>query len=225
MYHAYASAVNGPILEPMCGSGRFLLPLVQDGFDVHGFDASNHMLQALRKKAEARGLNPKVWQGYLEELDRPDKFKLIIIPSGSFGLIVDRGKAREALARIYNHLTDDGLLVFEADTPLGAPGPTGIWKGSVWPTSDGKTIIVNFLDLPAQDNLSTTIWRYELLDGAQIIRTELEIMKVRQYVPSHLITMLRETGFTSVAAFKAFDRTRSPGESDEVIVYECRKGQ
>lgn len=222
-YHTYASAVNGPILEPMCGTGRFLLPLLQDGFDVHGFDASNHMLQALREKAKARNLEPKVWQGFLEDLNRPDKFGLVLIPSGSFGLIVDRAKARDALVRIYDHLRDDGVLVFEADTPLGAPAPTGMWKGSVWPTNDGKTIVCNFLDLPSQDNMSTTVWRYELIDGAQIVRTEIEIMKVRQYDPAHLTSMLMDVGFRNTVTFKAFDRTKCPGECDEVIVYECRK--
>jgi SAM-dependent methyltransferase len=207
----------------MCGTGRFLLPLLQDGFDVHGFDASNHMLQALREKAKARNLEPKVWQGFLEDLNRPDKFGLVLIPSGSFGLIVDRAKARDALVRIYDHLRDDGVLVFEADTPLGAPAPTGMWKGSVWPTNDGKTIVCNFLDLPSQDNLSTTVWRYELIDGAQIVRTEIEIMKVRQYDPAHLTSMLMDVGFRNTVTFKAFDRTKCPGECDEVIVYECRK--
>ena len=223
-YHTYASAAKGPILEPMCGTGRFLLPLVEDGFDVYGLDASSHMLQALRDKARARNLERKVWQSFLEDLNRPDKFGLVLIPSGSFGLIVDRAKARDALVRIYDHLRDDGLLVFEADTPFGAPAPTGIWKGSVWPTNDGKTIVCNYLNLPSQDNVSTTLWRYELIDGAQIVRTEIEIMKVRQYTPAHLTSMLIEAGFKNTVAFKAFDRTKCSGESDEVIVYECRKG-
>jgi hypothetical protein len=27
-YHTYASAVNGPIFEPMCGTGRLLLQII-----------------------------------------------------------------------------------------------------------------------------------------------------------------------------------------------------
>ena len=37
-YRNYAQVANGLILEPMCGTGRFLLPLLEDGFDVHGAD-------------------------------------------------------------------------------------------------------------------------------------------------------------------------------------------
>ena len=35
------------ILEPFCGSGRILLPLVEAGHEVHGIDRSEHMLQVL----------------------------------------------------------------------------------------------------------------------------------------------------------------------------------
>ena len=49
-YRDYVIKANGPILEPMCGSGRFLLPLREEGFNVHGFDASDHMLASLHAK-------------------------------------------------------------------------------------------------------------------------------------------------------------------------------
>ena len=47
----YLQESGGPVLDPMCGSGRFLIPLMEDGFDVHGFDASPTMLERLHKKA------------------------------------------------------------------------------------------------------------------------------------------------------------------------------
>ena len=48
MHHAQQS--NGPILEPMCGSGRFLIPMLQAGLDAEGFDASPSMLDAFKQK-------------------------------------------------------------------------------------------------------------------------------------------------------------------------------
>ena len=56
----------GSILEPMCGTGRFLLPLFEEGFffNVHGFDASDNMLAALHTKARDRNLHPTVWKGF-----------------------------------------------------------------------------------------------------------------------------------------------------------------
>ena len=73
-YRDYTIKANGPILEPMCGTGRFLLPLLAEGFDVHGFDASDHMLEALHVKAEAKNLEPTIWKGFVEDLKRPEKY-------------------------------------------------------------------------------------------------------------------------------------------------------
>ena len=39
------------ILEPLCGSGRFLVPFLERGLDIRGMDASEEMLSTLREKA------------------------------------------------------------------------------------------------------------------------------------------------------------------------------
>lgn len=222
-YRSYALEANGPILEPMCGTGRFLLPLIEDGFDVHGFDASTHMLRALHEKARARKVQPKVWHGFIEDLCLWDKYALVLIPSGSFGLIVDSVKAQQMLLNLNKHLSEDGLLVFEADTPQYASLQTGVWKSSAWRRDDGKTIIANYMEQPSQNDISTTIWRYELLDGTRVVQSEIETISVRQYDPASLTQLLKEAGFKGVALKMAFDRTTGPQEADPAIVYECRK--
>lgn len=81
-YRSYALKAKGSILEPMCGTGRFLLPLVGEGFDVHGFDASVPMLERLHAKARAKDLKPRVWQGFIEDLNQEtEHYSLIFIPS------------------------------------------------------------------------------------------------------------------------------------------------
>src|SRR3990167_4433531 len=88
-FRSYAIDAQGRILEPMCGTGRFLLPLVAEGFDVSGFDRSQSMLDALHKKANAKSLKVNVWLGSAEDVKLQKKYKLIFIPSGSFCLITD----------------------------------------------------------------------------------------------------------------------------------------
>lgn len=38
------AAIDGPVLEPACGSGRTLIPLLEAGREVAGFDPSAEML-------------------------------------------------------------------------------------------------------------------------------------------------------------------------------------
>jgi SAM-dependent methyltransferase len=222
-YLSYAKEMDGIILEPMCGTGRFLLPLLEEGFEVHGFDASLHMLDALHVKAKAKHLKPNVWQGFIENLKRQEQYGLIFIPSGSFGLIIDLAQAKHALKTIYKHLTYQGVFVFEAETQAAVSSNSGPWTGSVWRKNNGQFIIANFLELPLQDNVIPSIGRYELVDGNEIIKTEIEDFKVRIYEPVLLIQLLKEVGFKDIKTFKAFDRAAAPDENDDVIVYECRK--
>jgi SAM-dependent methyltransferase len=49
LYTRFVRSKRESILEPMCGSGRFLLPLLQQGYDISGFDLSSDMLDACRK--------------------------------------------------------------------------------------------------------------------------------------------------------------------------------
>lgn len=120
-YRDYAMRANGPILELMCGTGRFLLPLLAEGFNVHGFDASSHMLKVLHAKAKTKNLDATVWKGFVEDLKRPEKYNLIFIPSGSFCLIIDPLQVEKSLKAIYDHLADGGIFLFEAQTLHAVP--------------------------------------------------------------------------------------------------------
>lgn len=221
-YLSYAKEADGPILEPMCGTGRFLLPMLADGFDVEGFDASQPMLDALHAKATAQGLKPVAWNSFLQELARPKQYSLIFIPSGSFGLITDLNEVKSALRTIYDHLRKDGTFVFETET-LSAVPTLAVWRGSRLHRPDGKTILLSQLAM-IEDAICYSIGKYELIDTNHIIQTEVEEYKIRLYNDTSLLLgLLEQIGFKSVKLVKAFDRRALPGEKDETILYECKK--
>lgn len=220
-YRNYAMRANGPILEPMCGTGRFLLQLLEEGFNVHGFDASDHMLKALHAKAKAKNLEATVWKGFVEDLKKPEKYNLVFIPSGSFCLIIDPVIVKAALKTLYSHLNDSGIFLFEVETPQAVP-PLDVWRGSVWHKPNGQMIILSQL-ATMKDNVCNSIGKYELIDNNNIIHTEIEELKVRIYDPHELTAIIKNCGFKDVRVIKAFDHKAAPGTHDESIVYECRK--
>ncbi|OJW10040.1 MULTISPECIES: class I SAM-dependent DNA methyltransferase [Legionella] len=222
-YRSYAVEAKGPILEPMCGTGRFLLPLVEEGFDVQGFDASQPMLERLHAKARSKNLNPKVWPGFIEDLNQPEKYSLIFIPSGSFCLITEKAAIQKALKIIYEHLEDKGIFVFEIETLHAVPNELGIWRGSRWPKEDGTLIVLSQLAM-LNEEVCYSIGKYELIDNNCVIQTEVEEYKIRIYQdPSFLHNLLTEVGFSKVQIVKGFERNASPDEKDDSIVFECRK--
>lgn len=222
-YRNYVIHANGLVLEPMCGTGRFLLPLLKEGFNIQGFDASPHMLEALKVKGATQYLNPTVWLGFVEDLKREERYNLIFIPSGSLGHIIDLEAVKKSLKIFYDHLNKDGILLFEAESSVTVPTELGVWRGLVCEQQDGKMIIVNRLTT-FKDSVCYSIDRYELVEFNQIIQTEIEVFNVRLYdKPQVLIDMLEEIGFREIRTIKAFDTTTSPDINDMSVVYECRK--
>jgi len=220
-YRSYAENAKGLILEPMCGTGRFLLPLMADGFAVHGFDASDHMLEKLHEKAMRSHLKPNVWKGFIEDLSKPKPYDLIFIPSGSFGLLTDRNTIKLALKTIYDHLTEDGIFLFEGDTFKSVPS-IGLWRGSKWRRDDGKIILLSQC-ATMEDSICSSICKYELIDENKIVHTEIEELKVKLYKEEEIIGLLKQVGFSRIRAIKAFNKNQKPEECDESIVYECYK--
>ena len=51
------------LLEPMCGSGKLLIPLLKLGYAVHGFDNSSCMLESCKQRANELNLAPSLHQG------------------------------------------------------------------------------------------------------------------------------------------------------------------
>lgn len=223
-YLKYVQEAQGPILEPMCGSGRFLIPFMDAGYDIAGFDASSFMIQALQEKCLAKNLNPKVWQGFVEDLDQGPTYSLAFIPSGSFNLITDMESVKKGLQKICASLVKDGVFVFELIT-LHELNNTELnkWFGSMLSMPDGKKILMSKLFLPCIKQVAPLVIRYELIDNDQILKTEIEIYHHRFYQLGDLETLLKDAGFSNVKAIKAFDHDQSPGYQDGIIVLECRK--
>lgn len=222
-YRTYVAKAKGPVLEPMCGSGRFLLPLLNEGFEVHGFDASIHMLDALKFKATQQKLSPNIWQGLIENLNSNSKYSLIFIPSGSFGHLIEFEVIQRALQVLYEHLDDEGVLLFEVENSRCISGALGVWREDVCHRVDGSMILVKrFLSM--KEDVATSIDKYELIQANQIIRTEVETLKVRFYDSLNKLTdIIKSIGFKDVHLFKAFNKRLKPSDSDSSMVFECVK--
>jgi SAM-dependent methyltransferase len=86
-----------PVLEPMCGTGMKLIPLLEAGADGDGLDASPFMLAICREKCEAKGLNCTLYEQSLEQMALPRRYGFIFIPARSFGHTHDKTLAAACL--------------------------------------------------------------------------------------------------------------------------------
>lgn len=208
-YHAYALKAAGNVLEPMCGTGRLLIPLLRAGIPIEGFDASPHMLDALQKKHAIVSNQPApVWQAFVENFSCPQQYQLIFIPFGSFGLILDPAVAQQSLQNLHRHLAPEGILILEIDTIYSAPTTTDVWETDKIIRPDGSQLILNTLQ--SYDQLTQRYrcqCRYTSEHNGTIERVEEEDFQQYLYQPDEMDQLLTATGFSIVGVYQDYHHT------------------
>jgi len=221
-YLRRAQEAPGPILEPMCGSGRFLIPLLERGLDVEGVDDSPSMLQACRDRCHARGLSPTLYEQSLEALDLPRRYGLAMIPEGSFCLLTDPARARACLERLHSVVLPGGRLVFEVEQllPLTVSRFEPAGRRLVNLPEGGQLILTWSGRYSPTERVSRSENRYQVLKEGNVVETEVEEFDLRYYEPAEVAELLKRSGFRDIRMTK-LDGSAPPTETDESFVVEC----
>ena len=229
-YLAEAKRAGGAILEPMCGSGRFLLPLLARGFDVTGSDASPSMLAACRARAGQHGLEPALTEGRLETLSYERRFHLIFIPSGSFCLITDPAAAFSGLVRMRESLAPKGRFIVEVERRDRARCSelSGTWGGRWVTRPDGAKIVLSWLSqYVAPSGISSSLHRYELLEEGRLVAQEFEDFELKLYELAEFRELLTRAGFGQIQALTPYSLEpideQSAGEAEDGAIFVCSR--
>lgn len=217
-YLSYA-APGMRILEPLCGSGRFLVPFEQRGFDITGIDLSKEMLDKLEEKSPGA-------KTLLADVTRcPDigPFDYIFIPSGSLSLFTDDEACRRVLAALRAMIAPGGVFVFSVDTVNSI-------RYSEEPVIDarvdmghGRTLTLkSTYDFDEKAKVLLAPGLYELKEGGSLLRSETMDFRIRLYEVGEMERILDEIGFSSVRAYSSFDKTGNPNNDCDCFIYECR---
>ena len=118
-YARFIAACGEPALELGCGDGDPMLELRSRGIDVVGVDSSGDMLDRLRVRATAMGLEVEVHQQRMQDLDLGRRFRSIYLAGPTFCLLPDDASAAAALASVAAHLEPGASALI----PLFVPEP------------------------------------------------------------------------------------------------------
>jgi SAM-dependent methyltransferase len=118
-YRELARRCGGPILEPMCGSGRLLAPLAQAGYRLAGVDISPALLARARARLAEGGLLGQVelLEADIRQAAPAGPFALAIVALNSFMHLATADDQLAALGRIHAALRPDGLLALDLFNP------------------------------------------------------------------------------------------------------------
>lgn len=217
-YLSYAKKED-KILEALCGSGRFLIPFMEQGFDIFGIDLSVAMLNKLKQKAP----NAKVFQADILEYSSKNRFDYIFISSGSVSLFTDINLCRKILGKIKEMLTPEGKFVFAVDTVADKCSDDNDYKISVTTkTKEGFDLILknkNYFDEQSRTQFSPGI--YELYNGTELLQSEYMDFQTHLYKFGEMERLLKEIGFTNVKTYSSFSKDVAADDNCEMFLFEC----
>lgn len=217
-YLSYAE-MGKKILEPLCGSGRFLVPFLERGFDIIGMDLSEEMLQKLKQKAP----NARVMQADIISFTAEEKFDYIFIPSGSISLFTDMKMCRNILRKMKELLAPGGKFVFAVDTVFDKCNEDRDYKTSVSvKTKEGFDLLLkgkNHYDEVSQTQFSPSI--YELYNGTELLQSESMDFQTHLYRYGEMEELLRECGFKNITVYSNYQKEPAVNNNCEMFIYEC----
>ncbi len=219
-----AEIVGDPVVELGCGSGRVLLPIAADGFDVTGVDTSQPMLDALEREAAAIG-------GGAITTVNADMRGPLPLPSDTYGVAMfslngllhleTQPDQIAALAEAARVLDPRGQLVIDIFHPTpeyltqiaGGPHLEGVW------TDAGGREVEKWAHRrvnPASQTIDTRLWYDTVRDdgGVERVRTSFTLRYIHA---AELELMLHRAGFVEWKLYGTYELDPFDGGSERII--------
>ena len=214
-----------PALDLGCGTGRILVPLLEEGFDVDGADVSADMIEQARALAAAKGFTPRLTVQPMHKLVAQRAYGTVYI-CGAFGLASSQDEDRETLRRVHTALAPGGgIVITDHDVPRAKGPRPGDWKaGERQRMADGDELeLLDRVDGWDPDALRLTLeMRIRLWSHGQMLQEETRKLTANVYTAHQLEEMLEDAGFHDLRVTKNY--TESPyAPGDEMISVTARK--
>ena len=230
LYTNFAELCGNPLLELACGSGRLLVPLARQGYELTGVDSSGSMLELAQEALEQAGVAArcKLVQESMSRLRLGQKFRLAFIALGSFGHMCARQEQRQTLAAVRDHLTTGGKFILDIsneDARYMEHLSSQMLHQGTWQREDGAllTHLVSPASSLTKHLLELTHFYEEHRQGEAVQRT---VITTHLYLfeRNEVELLLEEAGFSINDVYGDYEL--SPFEHDSprmIFIAEARK--
>ena len=221
-YQSRLKDLEGPILEAAVGTGRLLIPLLEAGLPVEGFDHSAQMLAVCEGHLQSRGLTARLQKAGFADFTSDQPYGAIIVPASSFILIDNYDAAVATLARFQDHLKPGGLLLIDLP-PLSfyeVKAPPRSWTAA---NGDRLTLVSQQerSDPIAQTRVNQD--RYERWRDGKLVETELEYFAYRVWGLKEMELSLAALGFVDIEVCGNFRPGRVPKAGDGILNFSAKR--
>lgn len=206
-------AGNESILEFGIGTGRIALKLVEQGFDVHGVDISQEMLDILANKPLGDRIHTVL--GDFTTVEVKGSFSLVIIAFSTLFLLESQTAQVACIANAARHLSAGGTLIIEnfvPDASRWVRGQTSYVSSLTNETAD--------LMLAVHDPVNQVVHNQHVIFQNQD-KVQLKPLRLRYAWPSELDLMAQLAGMRLVERYADYGKSPFTGtSSNHVSVYQ-----
>jgi SAM-dependent methyltransferase len=231
LYLALAGKYGGPILEVGCGTGRVMIPLAQEGYQVHGIDSVQAMLDIAERRRSASPTLMKhmvLHHGDVLTYDLDKTFPLVLVPYNGLMHFRDQATQIAVLERLYAWSAQDGLLVLDlpnaGDVFATQETDSVMYERTFLEPQTGHMVMqqsVSYLDRVEQ--LLSVTWIYDEITGDGLVKRTIAPHVLYYYFYSELKLLLERTGFVVDAVYGDTDNGPFEDGCERMIV--CAKPQ
>lgn len=225
-YVRLARRSQGPVLEYGTGSGRIALPIARAGVEITGVDQSAAMLRAFREQlasepAEVRE-RVRLRRGDMRRVKLGRRFPLVIATFNSILHLYTRPDVERFLARVRDHLSPQGRLVFDYSLP----------RGEDLVFDPDRSYGASPIRHPSTGTKTRYAERFDYDPIRQVLLVEMEFhpehgepwsvpLTHRMFFPREIEALLHYNGFTDIRFTGDFTR-HPPGADTDTLVVSAR---
>lgn len=214
-----------PVLEPACGSGRFLAEFGRRGIEAIGIDSSSAMVRLAQKRLRTQGVVGDAVVADMTDFDLGRMFGGAICPIDSLAYLQGRDQLIRHLGRMSDHMRRGSRYMVQ----LEMRDPMHPWRGvrpSIWEREvEGVRVQANWRveEIDLENGIELQRGTIECLSGPDQGRVFEEIHRMAAWTPQRWSDAIAETPFRYVAVYDG-DRDARPqrplGTSGRLLWHE-----
>jgi len=202
--------------------------LAQMGYEVHGIDFSENMLEVARRRITEHGLSHriKLTHANMADFDLEEKsFALAFVAVRSFMHLFTQEDQLSCLDRVYRHLRPGGLFIVDVYSPnlkiLAQPPGSDFERCNEFVLPNGHRVTRK--DRFIRNNFLNQISQWEMLfeeddrDG-NLVRSRLVPMDTRYTFRFELQLLLEKAGFEAQSIFRDYEKRAYDGTGEIIAV-------
>lgn len=199
-----------PVLEPACGSGRYLVALARRGIEAIGIDTSAAMVRIAQERLQAQRLSGDAVVAEMSAFNLGRVFGGAICPLDSLAYLQSRARLIRHLRCMAQHMRPSSKYLIQLEL-RGADDP---WRGirpSTWEQErDGIRVRAHWRveEIDVHEGVELHRATIECLAGPNQGRVFEEVHRMAAWTPARWARAIAETPFRYVAVYDGGERDR-----------------